>query len=299
MKKLPFPNRAGFTLAELMVYAVLVGVVSLVAFQALRAGSSLSVKNLSINQSHQSLRSALDRLSDNLRAARNVPTLLTDTGATTSAAVAAGIRYDRTLGEPYVLHPPTGAGSIAATDTRVSVWRSTDPIGLPPIPEPNDVLLIDTPTGAIRGRVKSVDVVTGGGGTSQKIMLTFTGPVGKSLSWSAHQPQWARLVREESFVVVPENGKNELRFYPSFQSTSDLDDPSSYVLVTDQLGTAPGDATPFSILDSNGDKSVQVDFGVRVVDHNRWLTGKQAGDFNTVFHMDLNLTPRLRPRTSN
>jgi hypothetical protein len=282
-----------------MVYAVLVGVVSLVAYQALRAGSSLSVKNESINRSHQSLRSALDRLSNNLRAARNVPTLLTDDGEATSAAVGAGIRYDRTLGEPYVLHPAEGAGSVLASDTKLSMWRSTDPIGLPPIPEANDVVLIDTPTGTIRGCVQSVEVVTGGGGPKQKIMLTFTEPVGKSLKWGEHQPQWARLVRQEAFIVVPANGKNELRFYPSFPVTTDLDDPASYVMVTDQIGTAPGDATPFSILDSNGDKSVQVDFSVRAVDHNRWLTGKQAGDFNTVFHMDLNLTPRLRPRSTN
>ena len=69
-------------------------------------------------------------------------------------------------------------------------------------------------------------------------MLTFTDSVGKSLSWKEHQPQWARLVRQEAFIVVPTNGKNELRFYPSFQVTSDIDDPASYVLVTDQLGTA-------------------------------------------------------------
>jgi hypothetical protein len=299
MKTHPFPTRAGLTLPELMVYAVLVGVVSLVGYQALRAGSSLSVKNVSINRSHEALRSALDRLSNNLRAARNVPTLLTDDGTPAAGAPAAGIRYDRTLGEPYVLHPPEGAGSISASDTNLSMWRSTEDIGLPPIPEANDVVLVDTPTGMIRGRVQSVDVLTGDGSGKQKIMLTFAGPAGKSLSWAAHQPQWARLVRQEAFIVVPANGKNELRYYPSFQVTPDVDDPASYVVVTDQLGTEPGDAKPFSIVDSNGDKSVRADFRVRAVDHNRWLTGKQAGDFNTVFHMDLSLTPRLRPRSTN
>lgn len=281
-----------------MVYCLLAGVVALVAYQALRAGGTLSAKNVSLNRSHESLRSALDRLANNVRASRNVPVLLNASGASISAGPAAGIKYDRVLGEPYVLDPVTGAGSIATTATSVAVWRSTDAIGLPPIPEPNDVLIIDTPTGAIRGRVASV-VADAPGSGRQKITITFASPVGKPLSWAANQPQWARLVRQEAFIVMPNGTKREFRYYPSIEVTTDLSDTSAYTVITDQIGMANGDDAPFLINNVNGDKSIQANLRVQATDHGKWLLSNQTTDFNTVFQMDMSLTSRLRPKNSN
>ena len=298
MKTLRCRRLTAFTLLELMIYCLLAGVVAMVTFQALRAGSSLSVKNASLNRSHESLRSSLDRLANNIRASRNLPTLLSAAGSPTTSSSAAGIRYDRILGEPYVLDPVSGAGSLPASTASISVWRSTAEIALPPVPSVGDVLLIDTPTGAARARVSGV-VQDPPAGDRQKLTIAFAGGLGKPLSWVANQPQWARLVRQEAFIVVPVNGKNELRFYPSFETAAEVNNPAHYTVVTDQIGTEDGDETPFEIADVNGDKSLQANLRVEITDHNRWLTGKQSGDINTAFHLDLNLTSRLRPKNTN
>src|SRR5688572_6115033 len=261
MKTLLRRGLSAFTLPELMIYCLITGVVTMVSFQALRAGSSLSVKNASLNRSHESLRSSLDRLANNIRASRNLPTLLNATGNPDGGGAAAGIRYDRILGEPYVLDPVSGAGSLPASTASVSVWRSTAEIALPPVPASGDVLLIDTPTGAARARVSGV-VQHPPSGNRQRLTLAFAGGLGKPLSWAANQPQWTRLVRQEAFIVVPVNGKNELRFYPSFETAGVVNNPSHYTVVTDQIGTKPGDETPFEIEDVNGDKSLQANLRV-------------------------------------
>src|SRR5262245_51418874 len=103
---------AGLTLVELVMYCLLAGAVGLIVYGTLRTSSTLSTKNASLNRSHDELRSALDRLASNLRMARNVPTLLNTSGAVVSSGPAAGVRYDRILGEPYVLDPVMTAGSM-------------------------------------------------------------------------------------------------------------------------------------------------------------------------------------------
>ena len=157
--------------------------------------------------------------------------------------------------------------------------------------------MIGTATGPIRGVIASV-TENAAAGDQQKFTLTFTSSLGKSLSWAANQPQWTRLVRQEAFIVVPKDGKNELRLYPSFENGADINDPESYTVITDQLGTEEGDEEPFFIENVNGARSLRANLRVKAAENARWLAGRQANDFNTVFHMDLALTSRLRPRNT-
>src|SRR5258708_39720184 len=93
-------GRSGLTLVELMIYLWLSVIVSGVGLSFLRSETMLYTKNVSLVRSHTNLRSVLDRLVNNLQQANGLPSLITTTGAS-SAAPAAGLYYDRYLGDPY------------------------------------------------------------------------------------------------------------------------------------------------------------------------------------------------------
>ncbi len=298
MHRLPFHRRAAFTLVEVLMSCMLTVVVGAVVYATMRTGSLLSTKNIALNRSHDELRSALDRLASNLRMARNVPTLLNTSGAVVANGPAAGLRYDRIIGEPYALDPVLGAGSVSSSATSLSVYRSTTAAGAPPVPLVNDVLIIDTPTGTARARITGVNAQSGSGG-SQRITLNFSAPIGKDLTWMANQPQWARLVRQEAFIVIPASGRNELRYYAAFEPVPSLSDKTKYAVITNNVGTGTGEDTPFNILDVNGDKVVEANIRILAQDYNRWLANKEQNNANTYFRMSIALASRLRPKTTN
>jgi hypothetical protein len=136
-------------------------------------------------------------------------------------------------------------------------------------------------------------------GATQKVTLTFSAAVGKSLTWLANQPQWAKLIRQEAFIVVPNGDYNELRYYPSFEPMPVLSNPSNYALLTNQIGTGTGENAPFSIVDVNGDKIIQANLRVKSTDYNRWLIGRENNEMNTYFRMNFTLASRLRPKTTH
>ena len=299
MRSLRSQRQAGITLVEMAMYCVLAAVIGLVLFSVMRAGSSLAAKNASLNRSHDELRTAMDRLANSLRMARNVPTMLNTTGAVVTTGPAAGLRYDRIIGEPYVLDPVLTAGSLTATQTSLSVYRNTSAVGAPPIPAVGDTLIIDTPSGMIRVRITAVSAA-GISSNTQKITLTFATALGQALSWGANQPQWARLVRQEAYLVMPSaNGGNELRFYKAFEPVPTLSDKTKYTVVSDQLGTGTGEATPFDVVNINGDKIVQANVRIDARDYNRWIANRQQNQMNTYFRMNMSMASRLRPKNTN
>ena len=296
MKTPSHRSKAAFTLVELIIYASLTVIIGAVAYSALRTGTVLSAKNVSINRSHDALRGALDRLSRQIQTSRNVPTLLDATGNVVASGSAAGIRYDCTIGEPYVVAPVLTAGSITSTDTTLVVYRSVTATGAPPIPRVKDALIIDTPSGvSMRGLITGVTADTASGST-QRISLTFAAPLGQSFSWGANQPQWARLVRQEAFITASNNGRTELRFYPAFEPMPTLSDTTKHIVLSDQLSTAAGDLTPFSVLSTSGDKILQANLRMQARDYDTWLSKNQANSFNSYFRMNVSLSSRLRPK---
>jgi prepilin-type N-terminal cleavage/methylation domain-containing protein len=289
-------SMAGFTMVELMVATSVLVVVSAIAFAFMRSGSILTAKSTRLNHSHDELRGSFDRLADHLLAANNVPTLIGTNGVGTTGP-AAGLKFDKMVGDPYVLDPPTEAGSLSSTATSLSVWRSTASVATAPIPTIGDVMLIPTPTGNIRARISSVTVHSLSSAT-QKITLTFSAALGKSLTWFANQPQITKLVRPEAFIVMPANGLNELRFFPQFEPVPSLSDPSKYTVLTNQVGTSAGEGTPFSVLDMNGDRIVQSTLRVRDPQYSRYFA-KENNTYSGYFQLLLNLPSRLRPKTTN
>ena len=209
-------------MVELSIYMLMASAVTLVCYSFLRSGTVLESKNLNLNHSHDDLRSVFDRLADHLLSANNIATLIGTDGqpATPSTGPAPGVRFDRARGEPYILDPISAEGSLSSSATSLSVWRSRDSLATAPDPLPGDALLIPTLNGTIRALVTNVSILPAASGTPtppQKITLTFSAPLGKSLTWKANQPQATRLVRREAFIVMPNGSVNEIRYYPQFE----------------------------------------------------------------------------------
>lgn len=287
---------AAFSLIELIIYAALGTVVSFIAYGALRSAAVLSVKNTNLNRSHDDLRSAYDRMARNLLSANNVPTLVNTSGVVQAVGPAAGFSFDRNLGGPYVLDPPTAAGALASTASTATFWASTASLSTAPLPKAGEIMLIPTPSGTIRASVSAVgNLFTDNTNKLRRFTATFTAPVGQALSWGANQPQSAKLVRPEAFIVVG----GELRNYPTFQPLPVLGNPANYKLLTDQISTDAGEQTPFTISDFNGDRVLTSTLRVRERRDGRWIKDEEANAYNTYFQLQVNLPSRVRPATSN
>jgi hypothetical protein len=239
----------------------------MISYSFMRSGTILTVKSARLNHSHDEVRKSFDRLADHLLAANNVPTLIGTDGLSTTEP-AAGLKFDKVIGDPYVLDPHNASGSISTTTTGISVWRSTDSVAMAPIPAVGDVLLIPTPTGNIRAQIKTATALPASADKTQKITLTFNAAVGKALTWTASQPQVAKLVRPEAFIVMPVKLKgqdlNELRFYPRFEPIPALTQSANYLVLSNQIGTQGAEGKPFSIAMVNGgDRIVQSTLRVR------------------------------------
>jgi hypothetical protein len=286
------------TLIETIIYAAMGCIVSLVSYSALRSSAVLAVKNTNLNRSHDDLRSAYDRLARHLLSANNVPTLVNTSGATVAAGTAApGFTFDRNIGGPYLLGAdPNAAGSIASTDNTLVVCYSSSTLARAPKPKKGEILLIPTASGTIRAIIASdpADPTAGPVASTLKVTLTFTAPLGKTINWGTNEPQAAKLVRPEAFLVMGA----ELRYFPSFQPLPVLTNPANYKVLTDQISTLSGEQTPFEITDFDGDKILTSTLQVRERQNAIWIKDDEANAYNTYFQLHVNLPSRLRPRTN-
>ncbi len=295
MKILPMRRRAGTTLVELTIYFGIAVLISGVAYSFLQGAMTLYAKNMSIVRSHTNLRTVLDRMTNNLAQANSLPVLI-NTSGTSSVAPAAGIYYDRYLGDPYVVTNSSGTG-LPATTTTVTLTRSTVPLAAPPIPAAGDAILIDDPNGAVRARVSACVPGTINGLTQrQSFTLTLSAALGTALSWSGSEIRTAKLTHREAFLVVPTGDKSELRYFPSFEPVPTLTDSANYTVISNQISVLAGETTPFSIDTVGADRIVRASLFARSTDFSTWLANKQANEFNTFVRLNALLGSRLRPK---
>lgn len=292
---------AASTLIELMIYGAMGVVVSFVAYSALRSSAVLAVKNTNLNRSHDDLRSAYDRLARHLLSADNVPTLVNTSGATVASGAAAGFSFDRNLGGPYVIaessaKSPSAGGTLASTASTVVVCYSTTSLARAPKPKRGEIMIIPTSGGDIRAIIATdpPEPTAGFVANTVKVTLTLTAPLGKTLTWGVNEPQTAKLIRPEGFLVVG----SELRYYQFFQPLPVLTDPANYRVLTDQISTQSGEQTPFEVLDFNGDKILTSTLRVRERKDAAWMQGDEANSYNTYFQLHVNLPSRLRPHVN-
>lgn len=290
-----YRTRSGLTMVELLFYLGISAVIAGVVFSFLTGASLLYAKNMSIVHSHTNLRSVFDRLTNNLQQAYTLPVLI-DSSGNASAAPAAGLYYDRYLGDPYVVTNSSGTG-LPSTTTTLTVTCSTVALASPPAPKTGDAILINDPSGNVRALISTCTAgAYDAANQRQSYNLTLSAALGRTVVWSAPEVRVATLLHREACLVVPGSTKSEFRFFPTFEPKPVMTDPTKYTVVSDQLSVLTGEMTPFSIDVVGADKIVRASLFARCTDYSTWLNNKQANEFNTFVRLNAVLASRLRPK---
>jgi hypothetical protein len=284
-------HKRGIALVELLVAAgagatVLLGVAYLTT-----SGSLLFAKNVSTNLSHNSLRGSLDKLVQSVDQALGTITPINTAGvAVTAGTKAPGVIFDQYRGGPYVVTHPGGAG-LTSSATSVTLTRSVDALAAPPVPIAGDVILLN---GAETTRLKVQSVAVGGisGAQRQTLTVTLQNAAGTAISWDPNTVKTAKLVRRVAFVVVTNGPRNELRYFNNAETITNFGTSSNYSLVTNNVSTTTGDATPFSMTSVSGRAFLSVDLRIRAGQYANRLSTKEANSFSTVERVSLTLTSK-------
>lgn len=138
MKRLPH----GYTLTEVLVTTVLVGVIGLIIYSILITGTILGAKNTAVNTAHQQARTAMLQIVQDLHSAISLPRLVDAAGSPVPApspgvspAPAAGISFQLWSAGPYRI-----VGDKTASDNTVSIQVPT----ANPAPTPGQRLIVPT-----------------------------------------------------------------------------------------------------------------------------------------------------------
>ena len=123
--------------------------------------------------------------------------------------------------------------------------------------------------------------------------VTFEAPLGIAMTVPNGNIVSARLIRNVAFLVMTSGEKPELRCYDSFDTTTNLNDNSKYVVVTDQIGTASDDVTPFSITTTNGQSIVNFSLRVRASNNDKGMRGQQQDQFNSYNRTETQIRPKI------
>jgi hypothetical protein len=288
-------RHSALTLVELLIYLGISAMISGVIFSFLTGASLLYAKNMSIVHSHTNLRSVLDRLTNNLQQAYSLPVLINTSGAS-AAAPAAGLYYDRYVGDPYLVTNASGTG-LPATTTTLTLTCSTVALASPPAPKVGDAVLISDPNGNVRARISAVTAGTyDATNQRQPYTVTLAAALGTAISWSAPEVRVASLLHREAFVVVPGATQSEFRFYPNFEPVPVMTNPNNYTVISNQISSLAGETTPFSLDMVGTDRIVRASLFARSTEFSTWLTNKQANNFNTFVRLNAVLASRLRPK---
>jgi len=289
---LPFAI-AGFTLVEISIGVAILAIIGGIAYSLLINSTTLLAKNVSLNSSNAVLRSALDRIDSEVSQANGMPILINADGSAGSAnGPAAGIVFDRYLGGPYVVTNP-GSTGLAASAQSFEIKLATAALASPPIPQTNDVVSIGT--GTTRPLVSSCApaVLPAVPPAVQAVTVTLEAPLGQDIPWTTAVDQKAFLVHRKAIVVVPANGRNELRLYPNVETTSSACDlTTSFVVLNNEIGGQTGENTPFTIVTQNVVTFLNIALRVEDQQYNKALASKQANEFNTFLRVDAMVRPR-------
>lgn len=287
-------KKSAFTLIELAVAAVILAVVAGIAYSLLMGATTLLAKNVSLNSSNTLLRASLDRIYSEVSQGNGMPTLINADGTPASGTgPAAGIVFDRYLGGPYIVTPAGPNGLTAATKS-VQLTFSTSPFASPPTPQNNDVVCIGDST--LRPLVSSFTASTPPGHPSPDlaaVTVNLQTKLGQDIQWSSVVEEKAFLVHRKAIVVIPTNGRNELRLYSNVETSSNTRDlTTSYIVLNREIGTAIGEDKPFSLVTENTVTYLAIDMHVEAQQFGKVLASRQAKQFNTFLEVD----GRVRPR---
>ena len=282
-------RRGAFTLVEVMIAASIGGVVAMFIGTFVSGSALLFAKNISTNITHNSTRTTIERLAQDISQADGAISLITAGGASVASGQAAGIRFDVLRGNPYVVAHPGGTG-LSASAPGFTLKRTTNAIAQPPIPTVNDVILADDAT-AVRLKVQTA--TTGAtAGSVQDVAIVLQSAPGTAIPWASTSIKSARVVRRVAYVVVPSGGKNELRYFPAAENITNFSTSTAYTVVLRNLAVASGDGTPFSYLNFEGRDFLRFVLRVRSDRYDQRLLRYERNQFSSLQRIDFLLSPR-------
>lgn len=296
----------GFTLLEVLVATAIGTIIAAGTYALFRTGTILSIKSLAGSSTLNAGRLSLDRANQLLQLAYNNPTLIDHTGQkVTGNGPAAGVRFLRYIGAPYVVTIPSGG--LLSTATSMSVTRADNAQVPPPTPEPNDVFIINTTAMAsgtntqVMAYVQSVSK-TSSANNRTTFSITFSKALGTLVTSDTQSTVTSILVRPTALVVKPTANGRELRFLKTFPATSAaVDVDLNPVIMTDMIALAPpliapdpavtdtmadDNAKPFSIYTVNNRIFIKMSLRIRSNRYQRALDGKEANNFDTFMKVE-------------
>ena len=277
----------GMSLVEtiLTLAASLVVGVFLAGF--IRTSTTLFAKNVATNLSHNSTRSAVERLTQDVNAANGAITLVTQSGQAIPSGNASGIRIDTLRGYGFVVEHPRGAGLLSSS-TAITLRRSRESVTASSSPIVGDVILIDGNESA-RLRVANSRVKTDG--QSDFIDVSLAAPLGFDILWNENSILSAKVIRPVAYVAFAAGQRNELRFYGDAGGISDFSVSTAYSVLASNLGVAPGDVTPFSYKAVDSRNFLRVVLRLQAEDYSSLLS-RERNNFSSVQRVELMLSPR-------
>lgn len=289
----PFRDRGAFSLVEMMLATAVASVVGIAIFSVTNTALMMTARNLSVNLTNNHERRALDRIEQVIQQANTMPVLI-DTSGNAASSPAAGASFDYFVGSPYIV--TVSGASLPATTTTLTLVRSTNAVASPPIPVRGDVVMMNNAPASVRARIASVVVGSTDGALHQTITVTLAAALGAVVTVPPSGTLSATLVHEVAFIVMPAGSGRELRYYNSYETTANLNDPTQYVVLSDEIALQADDATPFSLSQIQTASFVALSLRVRSDRFDKRLSGKQGDQFNSFARLDVYIRPKINPQ---
>jgi len=281
MKIFPKYSTAGLAIAEQMVAAAAVGIVSAVAYSFLSAGSIMYSRIVQVNAVQRTARSAMEFIALQLYEAAERPVLL-NAVAEPHAAVDApsgefadgisseaenfkpseGVIFNRYIGS---LKINSGVNATSSTVVAVNMppgsspdFTADPPAGYTGMVQIGDILECTYPS--FRVRVAGVTPSGPSGGIYKTLDISLDQPVGNATAppVTVSTPNFVetgspvRIYRRSAFMMVGNSttDRGELRYYPTYYpaSATAYSDRARYEILATNFRRDAGGGRPFSYL---------------------------------------------------
>jgi prepilin-type N-terminal cleavage/methylation domain-containing protein len=214
-------DQSGFTLVEILITTVAIGIITTVMFALLNFGITLFARNVRVNMAHQEARNGMMRVVRDLHQAVSIPQLVDANLKTVdTTGPTAGITFQIVTSGPFqLMNDPSAPQLLQVSTTKPN----------PPPPSIGDhIVVLDYDI-----ETDIVDVTATGVGTNHW-NLFLTNANEKRISTKSGSFVICYITRRAGYVV--KNG--QLCFYPNLIAT-----PTTYSVIAHNITSA----TPFSI----------------------------------------------------
>jgi hypothetical protein len=268
-------GRGAFSLLELVMTCLVIGVVGLVAFSVLRVGMILFAENVAMNVSATEARLAMDRMGDLFRYSKGGAQMINASGAVVSGSAAPGVLARRVIAGPYRVRTANGTDAdIAANAKTFQLHFSPDPASKPPRPEVGEILFVV----GIEDLYPELEIesVADVPGTDDydAVKVTTKTALGKAVEGEYRLN--AYLIRKEAFVFAGTVNNGTLRHYPKVTAGMNWNSPSNYRIALSRFTVS---STNIFKRHVDGNRiSYSVDFKVKSSEYFRYLSTRHTKD---------------------